>query len=291
MPLRVRNILEKVGDEPIIRLQVGRTPVQDFPVKLLNFLSNSRFHNKQLELGYDEIYHNYLLITIQHTREPNVLQHMLGNAARNTKPSTIFKLEKAQRIALKSPVIPDELLDVYEIPLSSNKPLTMNRLISTASNVDKNFYKYDVGENNMCQTFVENIVELNGLLKNITDEATLNALKPIDAKSLISTLGTRANLVKMATDLGAKFDQLVFDHKIEWKKQKPKEFALPNRSMSVDSQCLDTLYSVIVQLENHGKNKIKQIKFKYSSIFFLFIARHVWNGLPENIEETQRVRL
>ncbi|CAF3659772.1 unnamed protein product [Rotaria sp. Silwood1] len=162
MPLRVRNLLEQLGDELILKIQLGRTPVQGFPIKILNFLSHSKFTDKQLELGYDEIYHNYLLITIKNSQGPHTLQHMLGNIRLNVSARTILKLEKAQRIALKPPSIPDELIDVYDIPLTPDKPLTLNRLISTASNVDKNFYTYDAGENNMCQTFVENIIDING---------------------------------------------------------------------------------------------------------------------------------
>ncbi|CAF1093038.1 unnamed protein product [Rotaria sp. Silwood1] len=161
MPLRVRNLLEQLGDELILKIELGRTPVQGFPIKILNFLSHSKFTDKQLELGYDEIYHNYLLVTIKNSQGPHTLQHMLGNIRLNVSARTILKLEKAQRIALKPPSIPDELIDVYDIPLTPDKPLTLNRLISTASNVDKNFYTYDAGENNMCQTFVENIIDIN----------------------------------------------------------------------------------------------------------------------------------
>src|ERR1700722_11986716 len=101
MPLRVRNLLEKVGNELILKIQLGRTPVQDLPIKILNFLSDSKFSDKQLELGYDEIYHNYLLITIMNSNGPSVLQHIFGNVGQNTTASIILKLEKAQRIALK----------------------------------------------------------------------------------------------------------------------------------------------------------------------------------------------
>lgn len=255
MPLRVRNILEKVGDELILKIELGRTPVQDLPIKLLNFLSDSKFRDKQLELGYDEIYHNYLLVTIRNSHGPNVLQNLLGAVERNATASTVLKLEKAQRIALKYPIIPDELIEVYNIPLTPNKPLTFNQLISTASNIDKDFYKYDAAENNMCQTFVENIIEINGLTPNIVDQATLDALKPIDARALFSSLGSRSKLVKIATDLGAKFDKLVFDNKIKWKKSKSKEFALvPNVDVS-DSKSTGALYNAMMQLENNGKNR------------------------------------
>ncbi|CAF4655112.1 unnamed protein product, partial [Rotaria socialis] len=56
MPVRVRRILEAVGDERILKIQLGRTPVQDFPLKVLDLLSDSKFTDKQLELGYDELY-------------------------------------------------------------------------------------------------------------------------------------------------------------------------------------------------------------------------------------------
>ncbi|CAF3609940.1 unnamed protein product [Rotaria sp. Silwood1] len=253
MPWRVRNLLEQVGDELILKIQLGRTPVQGFSLKILNFLSHSKFNNKQLELGYDEIYHNYLLITINNSQVPHTWQRMLGNIRLNVPARIILKLEKAQRIALKYPTIPDELIDVYDIPLTPNKPLTLNRLISAASNVDKNFYTYDVSENNMCQTFVENIIDINCLTPNIIDEATLNALKPIDAKALISTLGSRSYIVKMATDLGARLDKLVFDRKIKWKKPQPKEFAiLPNVNI-IDSESTSAIYYAILELEKNAR--------------------------------------
>ncbi|CAF1508355.1 unnamed protein product [Adineta ricciae] len=244
MPLRVRNLLEKVGNELILKIQLGRTPVQDLPIKLLNFLSDSKFNNKQLELGYDEIYHNYLLITIINSHGPHVLQHILRSSEHNSTATIILKLEKAQRIALKRPIIPDELIDVYDIPLTPNLPLTLNQLISTAANVDKNFYKYDAAENNMCQTFIENIIHINGLISNITDQAALDALQPIDAKTLISTLGSRSNIVKMVTDLGARLDKLVFDRKIKWKKSSPKEFVPLHISGSI---C-----NAVFELEKHA---------------------------------------
>jgi hypothetical protein len=78
----------------------------------------------------------------------------------------------------------------------------------------------------MCQTFVENIVDINGLTANIIDNTTRIALKPQDAKALIATLGSRSDIVKHVTDLGGKVDKWVFDHKIVWKKPMIKEFAL-----------------------------------------------------------------
>jgi hypothetical protein len=124
------------------------------------------------------------------------------------------------------PVFPTEFVDVYDIPLTSNKIFTLNRLITTASNIDKHFYSYDAANNNMCQTFVENIVDINGLTPNIVDNATRIALKPQDAKALVATLGSRSDIVKRITDLGGTLDKLVYDQKIKWKQPLIKEFAL-----------------------------------------------------------------
>ncbi|CAF4657363.1 unnamed protein product, partial [Rotaria sp. Silwood2] len=217
LPFRVRDLLAVFGNYRILKIQLGRTPVSSGIIKVLNFLSGSKFSEKQLELGYDELYHSYLLITIQKRSGPKVQQNLFGNMRQYPVASTVLKLEKTQRIALDFSTIPDDFVDVYDIPLSPNRMLTLNQLISTASNVDKNFYKYDVAKNNTCQTFVENIIKINGLMPNIRDEATLNALKPQDGKSLIAALGNRSNLVKTVTNLGKQLDKLVFDHKIRWK--------------------------------------------------------------------------
>ncbi|CAF3619367.1 unnamed protein product [Rotaria sp. Silwood1] len=220
---------------------------------MLNLLSHSKFTDKQLELGYDEIYHNYLLITVKNSYGPYVLQYMVGNVSQNTTATTILKLEKKLRISLKCRILPDELIDVYDIPLTSNKPLTLNRLLSVASNVDKNFYTFDVGANNTCQTFIENIIDINGLMPNIVDQATLNALIPIDTKALISSLGSRANIVKIATNLGAKLEKLVLDHKLKWKKSQPKEFVLMRNVNVTDSESINAIYNAALELEKNAR--------------------------------------
>jgi hypothetical protein len=225
MPQRVRQILEQVGDNPVVKIQLGRTPVEAVLLLFLNLVSSWKFSQKQLELGYDEIYHNYLLITIQNEKGPNILQTMIATA-KDTIGSTIYKLEKAHRVRLTKPVFPTEFVDIYEIPLTPNKTFTLNRLITAASNIDKHFYSYDAANNNMCQTFVENIVDINGLTLNIIDDKTRMALKPQDAKSLIDTLGSRSDIVKRVTDLGGTLDKWVFDRKIKWKQPLTKEFAV-----------------------------------------------------------------
>ncbi|CAF1519983.1 unnamed protein product [Rotaria sordida] len=255
MPLKIRNLLKQVGDELILKIQLGRRPLKgkNLLCKMANYLTNSKFTDKQLELGYDEIYHSYLLITIENNHGFNVLQRIIKNAPQTTTGRTVLVLEKAMRIGLRYPIIPDEMIDLYDIPLTPNKPLTLNQLISTALHTGKDFFIYDAGENNMCQTFVEHVIECNGLMPNIVDQATLDALKSMDAKALISTLGSRSTIVKGATDLAASCHKLVFDNKIKLKNSKPKEFiSLPNANIIRSKST-----NAILQLENNVRSSFQ----------------------------------
>jgi hypothetical protein len=225
MPRRVRKLLDQIGNNLIVRIQLGRTPVEAILILFLNFVSAGKFADKTLELGYDEIYHNYLLITIQRATSSSVVQTLFESVDDSLRYRTV-KLDKAHRVRLMDPIFPTEFVDVYDIPLTLNKNYTLNRLITVASNVDKHFYSYDAANNNMCQTFVENIIDINGLTGNIINHTVRMALKPQNARMLVATLGSRRDLVKIVTDLGGKLDQFIFDRKITWKKPLKKAFTI-----------------------------------------------------------------
>ena len=107
MPLAVRKILHKFGDYPITRIQLGRTPVLAIIQKFLNLMSSNQFKKKQIELGYDDIYHNYLLITVAlESNSGATTNSLVGAGDGNKQPEHIFKLEKAQVIRLMDPVFP-----------------------------------------------------------------------------------------------------------------------------------------------------------------------------------------
>ena len=69
MPQQVRKMLEEFGDYPLIHLRLGRTPVEAVLILFLNLASSWKFADKKIELGYDEIYHNYLLVTLQNSKQ------------------------------------------------------------------------------------------------------------------------------------------------------------------------------------------------------------------------------
>ncbi|CAF4285015.1 unnamed protein product, partial [Rotaria sordida] len=122
MPLKVRNLLEQVGDALILKIQLGRRSLRskDLLLKMANYLIDSKFADKQLELGYAEPHHSYLLITIENNHGFNVLQHIIENAPQTTTDRIVLILEKKCRVRLRYSPIPDEMIELYDIPLTSN---------------------------------------------------------------------------------------------------------------------------------------------------------------------------
>ena len=234
MPLSVRHTLARIGDADIQLLQLGRTPIPGVIRKIGDFLSNNKFSETVLELGvsyfkktkacldilsisvlkYDELWHNYLLITIANNAEHNAIKEPVPNAPA-PEPRSVFVLEKNPRIQLHLATDPDKLVRTYNIPLNSVR-LTMNSLMTTTLNQDSNFFTFDAANMNTCQSFVQNMLNSNNLTQNIVDEATLLALKPQNTTALVAALGSYSKVSKIITDGAGIVDKLIHDNKIIW---------------------------------------------------------------------------
>ena len=130
-------------------------------------------------------------------------------------------LEKAPRVQLHL-ALPEQFVRAYDIPLNSER-LTVNNLIARALNQDPNFFSFDASNTNTCQSFVENLLDANELTLNITDEATLLALKPQNTAALVAALGPYRRMSKILTDMAGNVDKLIHDKKITWVPRKPKQ--------------------------------------------------------------------
>ena len=232
MPLLVREKLKKIGDEAIIKLQLGRTPVQSVVRTLGDFLSQKRFSNAIVELGvspfdrqlrlfivlpflqYDELWHNYLLITIRSSVKFNTLAKLVRNSD-SLEATKVYVLEKAPRVQLKR-AMPEQCVQLFDIPLRSNC-LTVNELMRRAICLNPSFFVYDALNMNTCQSFVEDILEANDLTEHIVDGATLSALQPQNATALLSALGSLKGLPLVITDAASQLDKLINDQSIRLK--------------------------------------------------------------------------
>jgi hypothetical protein len=168
---------------PVVKLEVCRKPIIKPVHKLLDLVSLGGFSRRQKKLGYDSVYHSYLLVT--------------------TADGKKVKLEKNHVVESMDAKPSDEENQRFDIPLQGKK-LTIRDMIDTASHGNEsNFYKYKGGSNN-CQKFVAEVVERNGLLPQDTQGLALQ-----DSHHLISALPGGTHLSNAVTNVAAVADRLL----------------------------------------------------------------------------------
>lgn len=141
-PKRIKEILNKYGNNNIINIYVCRQPILNIFKKLLNYLSFNTLKYNINKLNYDELYH--LFITIELDNNIKIL------------------LERNQRIEIK---IYNKQLNIYGdcIKIEQKGNITLNELFYNGVNNNSssiNFYIYDAIKNN-CQRFVYDILNAN----------------------------------------------------------------------------------------------------------------------------------
>jgi inorganic pyrophosphatase/exopolyphosphatase len=139
---KVRELLDKFGDETIKSITVLRTPIMKVFEKLLNTLSGGELKKQMEKMNYDELFHLRLLVKTDK-----------NNRIAFEKNETINAIHK-----FKIPPNTDKL-EVTNIPTG----LTINQLLTnTKKRMGKKFFPYS-GVNNNCQDFVLNILQANNL--------------------------------------------------------------------------------------------------------------------------------
>jgi hypothetical protein len=171
---------------PVVKLEVCRKPIIKPVHKLLDAVSLGGFSRRQKKLGYDSVYHSYLLVT--------------------TADGKKVKLEKNHVVESMDAKPSDEENQRFDIPLQG-KQVTIRDMINTASHGNEsNFYKYKGGSNN-CQKFVAEMVERNGLLPQ--EQESHQGLALQDSHHLISALPGGTYLANAVTNTAAVADRLL----------------------------------------------------------------------------------
>jgi hypothetical protein len=175
--------------EKITKIQLGRMPIQNYVHKALDVMSAGRFSKKQKDLDYDQVYHNYLLVTLDDGKT--------------------YKLEKNETVVEHTAEASDYKNQTWDIPLQG-KQLTMKNMVQAASaGNESRFYKYR-GDSDNCQRFTRDMVEKNGLLPD-ENHTSHKHLEVQDAKKLTGTLLPGVNKLPNAlTDLASIADRAVY---------------------------------------------------------------------------------
>ncbi len=186
-PPAIRKIVDDYRGIPITKISIARKPVQKGISKFFDAVSLGNFGKTKKKLGYDDVYHNYLLITLANGK--------------------MIKLEKNQ-VVQSSEASPDDYKSEHrDIPVDKN--VDLNQFIDASARKDpKGFWHYKPDSAN-CQNFTEDLVRDNGFDRNITDQRTKEILDPQDGKALIHSLGKLEGVPQRVTDLAAGFDRAI----------------------------------------------------------------------------------
>lgn len=180
--------LEKTvaNDGDIKSIEIARKPVIGGVQTLLNAISGGRFDKAKKRLGYNDVYHNFLIVTDNNGKR--------------------YKIEKNHVVEQKALSKSDEQSEKYPVHIPAGKKLNMKDMLGNASKGDKEFYKYDPRIKN-CQYFTKEMIERNGL--SVDGAKAKEVMEPQDGRALIDSLGALSNIPKTITDIAASTDRLI----------------------------------------------------------------------------------
>lgn len=182
-PPKMREIIAKYGDKPIMRMQACRTPLSSFMTTALNIASLGEFNKRFANMPHDKLFHLDLRVEIA------------DDTGKSKKLTTIL-LEKTE--VLNALVSPTKKSDTECSLIQFQKPLTINKMLEGAKKIqgDK-FFKYSANNNN-CQDFIM------ALLKGVGAGTQQNyEFIKQDTKELFKGLPFFRKLTNTVTDIGA----------------------------------------------------------------------------------------
>jgi hypothetical protein len=188
-PPKMREIIQKYGDKPIMRMQACRTPLSSFMTTALNIASLGEFNKRFANMPHDKLFHLDLRVEIA------------DDTGKSKKLTTIL-LEKTE--VLNADVNPKKQKDTECSLIQFPKPLTINKLLEGAKKIqgDK-FFKYSANNNN-CQDFI--MALLKG--SNAGNQQNYEFVKQ-DTKELFKGLPFFRKLTNTVTDIGAAANTLM----------------------------------------------------------------------------------
>ena len=144
LPYNVRRFLQDNGHLRIESITVYRQPITHVIDKLFKILSLGRFDEAKHKLGYDDLYHLYIIIQL-------------------SDDSRVI-VEKNQDIHIGSPDPSKETGEKVQVDLQGKQPTLFELIDNTRKYMgDSTFYGYDAFGNN-CQDFIINVLRSNRLL-------------------------------------------------------------------------------------------------------------------------------
>lgn len=184
---RFERFLDNKHGQTVIGVAINRKPIDSKIFDFLDASSSGEFEKKRQELGYDNIYHNFLIITLS--------------------DGTQWVIEK-NHVVEHRPATSKDLDGAYPIGMGNQEDhLSLKQMIDQAEQLNPSqFWKYDSQRNN-CQLFTEMIIKGNQL--EIPNQETEDIVNPQDSEQLQEPLPgvVRDIILPGATNLASALDK------------------------------------------------------------------------------------
>lgn len=182
-PPAVRELLARIGDQPIVAARLRRDPIRA-PLNIaLNLITKGSWEKAKSKYAFDKLFHLGLEVTVR-VSDSNV-------------SNGVYIIEKNEviNVAPAAPTSPD----TETLPVNVQSGVTLNSLLNGAKRIQgANFFDYDAFRNN-CQDFIIAVLQGSGLA---TTANTAWVKQPIN--DFIAELPSyTSRFAKIATDIGA----------------------------------------------------------------------------------------
>lgn len=179
MPSKLEKFLGSQEGKTITKLELGRVPIDSRVKKALDVMSLGKFSGKVKELGYEDAYHQFMLVTMSDGKT--------------------YKIEKNETVQHSAAKKSDYSGEIFDIPL--NRELTLSQMIDAAEDGnEERFWKYRAGSDN-CQSFTRDLIVKNGLLPPDSEVVGLQDAKAMTDSLLALTHGV-PNFVTDVANVG-----------------------------------------------------------------------------------------
>lgn len=178
-PPKVRKLITTYGQQKVLFMNVCRKPISKMLDTAMNVMSLGKWEEQKKELGYDSLFHLYIVIGL----ENNMILTMEKNQVVNIAPH-------------------QSDLDVNCMRIDIPKVVTLAELLVKGEQLQgPSFYLYNP-KNNNCQYFVMSVLKGSNLGNQEVFDFVLQ-----DSEKLVS--GALDFIGRHTTDLAARFDVLL----------------------------------------------------------------------------------
>ena len=146
----VQKVINRIGDDEILKITVNRTPLSKVLKFLLNITSLGQLEKKIENTDYDTLYHLFMVITTT-------------SGSYVVEKNEVIQIYKFKSLGKGTETLP--------VPI--NAGLTLNDMIEkTKNSIMNKFFTYK-GQDNNCQYFINNMLVSNNLNSDVLEKFIL----------------------------------------------------------------------------------------------------------------------